>query len=125
MTDEEKLVKGAVEEYSKLCLALTQMTDCLPRIELYTEAFLNSSLIQDCVNQFYVSMLRFWTRACKFYSRHRLWNFVRVAWNDFDDEFRELQIDMNRCRDQVESASTENGGWIWTNFLKALPLLNI
>ena len=88
LTNEEKLVKGVAEEYSKLCAALSQMTDCLPRIELYTEAFLTSNLVQDCVNQFYVSMLKFWTRACKFYSRHRLWNIIRVVWNDFDDEFR-------------------------------------
>ena len=103
LTNEEKLVKGVVEEYSKLCTALSKMTDYLPRIELYTEAFLTSSLVRGCVNQFYSSMLRFWTRACKFYSRHRLWNFVRVIWNDFDDEFRELQNDMTRSKDQVES----------------------
>ena len=81
------------------------MAECLPRIELYTKTFLDSTLVQDCVNAFYSSVLRFWTRACKFYRRHRLWNFVRVIWNDYDVEFGELEIDMVRCRNRVEGGS--------------------
>ena len=81
------------------------MAECLPRVELYTETFLDSSLVQDCVNAFYSSVLRFWTRACKFYRRHRLWIFVRIIWNDYDVEFRELEIDMVSCRDRVEGWS--------------------
>ena len=92
-----------VEEYSKLCTALSQMVECLPRIELYTETFLTSDLIRDSVNQFYVSILTFWTRACKFYSRHRLWNFVRVIWNDYEVEFSQLETEMTRSGAQVES----------------------
>ena len=96
-------MKGVVEEYSKLCTALSQMIERLPRIELYTETFMTSGLVRDSVNQFYVSILRFWTRACKFYSRHRLWNFVRVVWNDHEVEFSELQSEMTRSSAQVES----------------------
>lgn len=81
------------------------MTECLPRVELYTETFLHSSLVQDCVSAFYSSVLRFWARACKFYRRHRLWNFVRVVWNDYDAEFKELEVDMVRCRDCIEGLS--------------------
>ena len=63
---------------------------------------MDSSLVQDYVNAFYCSVLRFWTRACKFYRRHRLWSFVRVVWNDYDAEFAELELEMVKCRDQVE-----------------------
>ena len=78
------------------------MIECLPRVETYSEAFLESSMVQDGVSAFYSSVLRFWTRACKFYRRRRLWNFVRVIWNDYDAEFKELEMDMVRCRDRVE-----------------------
>lgn len=81
------------------------MAECLPRVELYTETFLGSNLVQDCVNAFYSSVLRFWTRACKFYRRHRLWNFVQVVWKDYEIEFKELESDMFRCRDRVEGWS--------------------
>lgn len=79
------------------------MVDCLPQIELYTETFLDSDLVRACVNAYYVSTLRFWTRACKFYRRHRLLNFLRVVWNDFDTEFSELEIAMIDNRDRVQS----------------------
>ena len=78
------------------------MVECLPRVELYTKTFLGSRLVQDSVTAFYCSALRFWTRACKFYRRHRLWNFVRVIWNDYDVEFSELEVDMVRCQHQVQ-----------------------
>lgn len=42
-------------------------------------------------------------RACKFYRRHRLWNFLRATWNDFDTEFSDLELDLVRNRDKVES----------------------
>lgn len=81
------------------------MIDCLPRVEIYTETFLESGLVQDCVNAFYISVIRFWARACKFYRRHRLWNFLRATWNDFDTEFSDLELDLLRNRDKVESAA--------------------
>ena len=97
-----QIVQNAAEEYNKLCMALIRMTECLPRIELYTDTFLDSSLVQDCVTAFYSSILRFWTRACKFYRRRRLWNSVRAVWKDYDAEFSVLEIDMVRCRNRVE-----------------------
>ena len=96
-------MQDAAEEYEKLCQALSRMVDCLPQIELYTETFLDSDLVRACVNAYYVSTLRFWTRACKFYRRHRLLNFLRVVWNDFDAEFSELEIAMIDNRDRVQS----------------------
>ena len=97
-----QIVQNAAEEYSKLCKTLTRMTECFPNVELYAEAFRDSRLIQDCVNDFYTSVLRFWTRACKFYRRHRLWNFVRVVWNDYEAEFGDLESDMVRCRNRIQ-----------------------
>lgn len=96
-------MQDAAEEYDKLCRALSRMVECLPRIELYTEAFLDSELVRACVSAFYISTLRFWTRACKFYRRHRLLNFIRVIWNDFDAEFSDLEVKMIENRDRVES----------------------
>ena len=121
--NEKKLVKGAVEEYRKLCTALSQIVESLPRIELYTEAFLDSDLVKGSVNHFYVSVLRFWTRACKFYSRHRLWNVVRVVWNDYDDEFRELQNDMTTSKERVESMVVHNCECLKADRKKVRPLL--
>lgn len=92
------------------------MAECLPRVELYTETFLESSLVRDCVNAFYSSVLRFWTRVCKFHRRHRLWNFVRVIWNDYEVEFRELEIDMVKCQGRVE-------GWFFKIHYRRMPLL--
>lgn len=99
------IVQNAAEEYTKLCKTLYRMIECLPRVELYTETFLDSSLVQDSVEAFYSSVLRFWTRACKFYRRRRLWNFVRGVWNDYDVEFRELESDMVRCRNRIEASA--------------------
>ena len=103
LINQTQIVQNAAEEYEKLCKVLSHMAECLPRIELYTETFLESDLVQNCVNTFYCSILRFWTRACKFYRRRRLWNILRVVWNDYDAEFGDLELEMHRCRDAVES----------------------
>lgn len=100
-----QIVRNAAEEYNKLCKALARMTECLPRVELYTDTFLDSSMVQECVSAFYCSVLRFWTRACKFYRRRRLWNLGRVVWNDYESEFGDLELDMVRCRERVEGWS--------------------
>src|SRR5436190_9238036 len=90
-----QLVHDAANEYERLCNALIQIVEYLPRIELYTDTFLDSEPVRECVHCFYVSVLCFWTRACKFYRRRRFWNIIRVFWNDFDFEFKELEIEMN------------------------------
>ena len=91
-----------MQAYEQLCKALVRMIDCLPRIEIYAEAFLESSLVADCVNAFYISAIRFWAKACKFYRRRRLWKILHLVWNDFDAEFAALEADMIRNRDRVE-----------------------
>ncbi len=96
-------MQDAAEEYDKICRALSRMVECLPQIELYTETFLDSELVRACVSAFYTSTLRFWTRACKFYRRHRLLNLMRTIWNDFDTEFSELEVNMIENRDRVKS----------------------
>lgn len=85
------------------------MTDCLPRMEIYAETFLESTLVADCVNAFYVSAIRFWAKACKFYRRGRLWKILHVVWNDFDTEFGDLEADMIRNRDRVEGTGFHSG----------------
>ena len=92
------------EEHEQLCKVLLRIVDCLPRIELYTETFLESSIIQDCVDAFFVSIIRFWARACKFYCRRR-GQILKGVWNDFDAEFGELDFEMARQQERVESAA--------------------
>lgn len=100
-----QIVQHAVEEYERLCQALTRMIECLPRVELYSKTFMDSSLVCGCVNAFYVSLLRFWSRACKFYRRGRLWNFIRNSWKDYDTEFRTLEVEMVTNGDRIEKAA--------------------
>lgn len=104
-------MQDAAEEYDKLCQALSRMVDCLPQIELYTETFLDSETVRASVSAFYTSTLRFWTRACKFYRRHKLLNFIRVIWNDFDAEFGELEVNMVENRHRVESMPAAYMPW--------------
>lgn len=101
-----QIVRNAAEEYDKLCMALIRMTEFLPHIDLYTDIFPDSSLVHDCVTAFYSSVLRFWRRACKFYRQHRLLNFVRVVWDNYDAEYGDVEVDMVRCRDRVNGLSS-------------------
>ena len=82
------------------------MVECMPRVELYTETFMDSESMKKSVSAFYISVLRFWTRACKFYRRHRLWNFGRILWKDFNAEFGDLAVEMRRTQKLVESMLT-------------------
>lgn len=100
-----QIIQHAVEEYERLCKALTRMIECLPRVELYSQTFMDSSLVCDCVNAFYVSVLRFWSRACKFYRRGRLWNFIRTGWKDYDTEFHMLEVEMVTNGDRIEKSA--------------------
>ena len=97
-----QIVQNAVEDYERLCKALTRMIECFPRVEMYSGTFMDSSLVCGCVNAFYVSVLRFWSRACKFYRRNRFWNFVRTGWKNYDIEFRVLETEMVMNGDQIE-----------------------
>ena len=70
------IVQNAAEEYSKICQTLIRIVDCLPRIEIYIGIFSDSTSIQECVYDFYCSLLRFWTKACKSYYRRYLWKKI-------------------------------------------------
>ena len=91
-----------MQAYEQLCKALIRMIDCLPRIEIYGETFLESRLVVDCVNAFYISAIRFWAKACKIYRRRRLWKILHVIRNDFDAELADLEVDVIRNQDRVE-----------------------
>ena len=99
------MLRNATEEYDKMCKALTRVVQYLPSIEIYTELFSDSVLIQDCVSDFYCSLLRFWTKACKSYRRRHLWRFQR-AWAGYDARFGELEDDMIRYRERLEKLAT-------------------
>lgn len=100
-----QIVQNAVEDYERLCKALTRMIECLPRVELYSDTFMDSSLVCNYVSAFYVSVLRFWCRACKFYRRGRFWNFIQTSLKSYDTEFRELEEEMVKNKDQIEESA--------------------
>lgn len=52
-----------------------------------------------------MAILNFWARAIKFNKRRKLWKFVRSAWFDYDSEFQNLEVEMQRHRDGVEKAA--------------------
>lgn len=95
------MVQNTTEEYYRICKALTRIIEYLPGVEIYTEAFSDSDLIQGCVGDFYCSLLRFWTKACKSYHRRRLWKFQR-AWSGYETNFGELEEDMVRYQERLE-----------------------
>lgn len=95
------LLQNATEEYDKICKILIRVIQCLSAIELYTDAFSDSALIQGCVSDFYCSLLRFWTKACKSYHQRRLWKWKK-AWSDYHSRFSELELDMIRYQERLE-----------------------
>lgn len=117
------ILQNATEEYDKICKALTRMIECLPAVELYTEAFSDSSLIQGCVIDFYCSLLRFWIKACKAYHRRHLWRFRR-AWNSFDAKFGELDNDMVRYQKLLEKLAAAKHMQESTKAIREQKLVN-
>jgi hypothetical protein len=99
------MLRHTTEEYDKICRALTRVIEYLPAIEIFTESFSESSLIQGCVGDFYCSLLRFWTKACKAYHRRRLWIFQK-AWSSYDTKFGELEDDMIKYQERLEKLAT-------------------
>ena len=98
------IVQQSSEEYEKICKSLLAVSDSFPVIELVTETFKSSELICGHVAEFYTSVLRFWSKALKFYKRRRIFNILR-AWHDFDSEFGDLDRDMKRHRKNIEKAA--------------------
>lgn len=80
------------------------MADYLPFAERYLELLPGSRLLQDSVCKLYVSVIRFWERAIKFYKRRKLWKLIRV-WKDYDFEFGALEKEIRECQERVERAA--------------------
>ena len=105
LSEHPQIVQDAVDEYQKLCTALSRMNECLPWIEIYGETFVDSALVSDCVAEFYLSVIHFWTQACKFYRRRRLWKMFRSVWDNYDTEFGLLEKNMISTAKKVEKSA--------------------
>lgn len=98
------IVHQSSEEYGKICKSILAVSDSFPIVELVTETFNHSELVCDHVVAFYTSVLRFWSKALKFYKRRRVFNILR-AWHDFDSEFGDLDRDMKRHGKNIGKAA--------------------
>ena len=88
-----------------MCHALAVLLDSLPRVNIYADAFSQSNLVQHGVNDLFVSVLHFWVKACKFYRRKAIWNFMRSTWNDYNSEFSKLEASITRAVDRIEKGA--------------------
>ena len=95
------LVRDYAEEHQKLLKALQLMAEFLPRTDFYAELFGNSASFTESIHTLYVSIIRFWARAIKFYKQRRLWKIVRF-WNDFDVEFGAFELEIRQCQQKIE-----------------------
>ncbi len=98
------IVHQSSEEYEKICKSILAVSDSFPIVELVAETFNHSELVCGQVVAFYTSILRFWSKALKFYKRRRIFNILR-AWHDFDSEFGDLERDMKRFGKNIEQAA--------------------
>ena len=79
--------------------------DSLPRVDIYADAFSQSFLVQQGVRDFFASVLRFWVKACKFYRRRAIFNFMRSTWTDFNSEFSKLEASTTSAIDRIEKGA--------------------
>lgn len=98
------VVHQSAEEYEKICRSILAVSDSFPIVELVAETFNHSELVCSHVVAFYESLLKFWSKALKFYKRRRLFNIFR-AWYDFDSEFGDLDRDMKRHGNTIQRAA--------------------
>lgn len=80
--------------------------DSLPRVEMYDEIFLSSSIVQTHVHGIYVTVMGFWARAIKFYQRRRLSRGMRSSWHDYEVEYGNLAQTLRRHQKGLEKAAT-------------------
>lgn len=81
------------------------MLESFPRVQIYADVFAGSSLVQEAVHDLFISTLNFWIKACKFYRRRLLWNFMRGTWNDYNSEFSRLEIAMTGALNRIEKVA--------------------
>lgn len=98
------IVHQSSEEYEKICKSILAVSESFPIVELVTETFNHSELVCGHLVDFYTAVLRFWSKALKFYKRRRIFNIFR-AWHDFDSEFGDLDRDMERYGKLIEKAA--------------------
>ena len=98
------IVHQSSEEYEKICKSILAVSDSFPTVELVTDTFNHSDLVCGHVVDFYTSVLKFWSKALRFYKRRRIFNILR-AWHDFDSEFGDLGRDMKRYGKAIEKAA--------------------
>ncbi len=98
------IVHRSSEEYVKICQSILAVSDSFPIVELVTETFNHSGLVCDHAVAFYTSVLKFWSKALKFYRPRRLFNIIRT-WHDFDSEFGDLDRDLKRHGQNIEKAA--------------------
>ena len=98
------IVHQSFKEYEKICKSILAVSDAFPIVELVTETFSHSDLVCGPAADFYSCVLRFWSKALKFYKRRRVFNIFR-AWHDFDSEFGDLDRDMKRYGKVIEMAA--------------------
>lgn len=96
-----QIVHDYTAEHQKLLKALELMAEFLPRTNFYTKLLADSPNFQETIYKLYVSIIRFWARAIKFYKQRRLWNFVKI-WSDFDVEFGAFELDIRQCQEKIE-----------------------
>lgn len=77
------------------------MAEFLPRTNFYTDLLAGSVIFQETIHKLYVSIIRFWARAIKFYKQGRLWKFAKF-WNDFDVEFGAFEVEIRQCQKRIE-----------------------
>ena len=98
------IVHRSGQEYDKICQSIEAVSNSFPTIELVAITFEHSELVGRHVAIFYECVLKFWSKALKFYKRRRVFNILR-AWHDFDSEFGDLERDMKRHGDAIQIAA--------------------
>lgn len=98
------IVHQSSEEYAKICKSILAVSTSFPIVEFVTETFNHSELVCDHAVAFYTFVLRFWSKALKFYKRRTVFNIFR-AWHDFDSEFGYLDRGMKRHGKSFEKAA--------------------
>lgn len=96
MTVIFQMVEDYADAFDRLLEALIMISQRLPMLELYTEAFNSSKLIHGPVYHAYLSMIRFWSQALKFYNRNHSSGFFKSPWSNYHTEFKDLEDKMDR-----------------------------
>lgn len=66
------VVRQHAEQYRKLRDVFVQIAEYLPQLDLFADTFEGSPLVTGAVESVFVSTLKFWVTATKFYRRKRL-----------------------------------------------------